>query len=214
MKIQRNSCAAEAEVQKELKSNPEYVPALMAQAALDAQRGQAKSATETYSDILRRWPDFAPAQKRLATIYAQDPSTVAAAYDLATKARKTLPDDPRAVRASRTVELREEGISAGHSVITGKRSETAARCRFSFLSGYVSAPSQAKGRSARGTQSSLGRRPSRTSRDRSKTCASGPPAGVNGTTYGACSQTNPSGFLNRQISGLTLKLKSLYFSVL
>ena len=35
--------AAEGEVQKELKSNPEYVPALMAQAALDAQRGRSKS---------------------------------------------------------------------------------------------------------------------------------------------------------------------------
>jgi len=85
--------AAEIEVQKELKSNPEYVPALMAQAALDAQRGQIKPATEMYSDILRRFPDFALAQKRLATLYAQDPSTVAAAYDLATKARKTLSDD-------------------------------------------------------------------------------------------------------------------------
>ena len=85
--------AAEIEVQKELKSNPEYVPALMAQAALDAQRGQIKPATEMYSDILRRFPDFASAQKRLATLYAQDPSTVAAAYDLATKARKTLSDD-------------------------------------------------------------------------------------------------------------------------
>jgi tetratricopeptide (TPR) repeat protein len=87
--------AAETDVQKELKSNPEYVPALMAQAALDAtQHGQAKPAAEIYSDILRRWPDFAPAQKRLAKLYAQDPSTIPAAYDLATKARKALPDDP------------------------------------------------------------------------------------------------------------------------
>ena len=86
--------AAETEVQKELKSNPEYVPALMAQAALDAQHGQIKPATEIYIDILRRLPDFAPAQKRLAVLYAQDPSTVAPAYDLATKARKTLPGDP------------------------------------------------------------------------------------------------------------------------
>jgi tetratricopeptide (TPR) repeat protein len=86
--------AAETELQQELKANPEYVPALMAQAALDAERGQAKSATEIYSDILRRWPDFAPAQKSLAALYAQDPSTIAAAYDAATKARKTLPDDP------------------------------------------------------------------------------------------------------------------------
>ena len=86
--------AAEGEVQKELKSNPEYVPALMVQAALLAQRGDAKAATEAYSNILRRLPDFAPAQKRLAALYAQDPSKVAAAYDLAMKARKTLPDDP------------------------------------------------------------------------------------------------------------------------
>src|SRR5438552_133191 len=86
--------ASEIDVQKELKSSPEYVPALMAEAALLWQRGQAKSATEMYGDILRRLPDFAPAQKRLAALYAQDPSTVAAAYDLATEARKTLPDDP------------------------------------------------------------------------------------------------------------------------
>src|SRR4029434_9363419 len=81
-------------VQNELKSNPQYVPALLVQAALDAQHGEIKRATETYSGILRRWPDFAPAQKHLAALDAQDPSNVIAAYDLATKARKTLSDDP------------------------------------------------------------------------------------------------------------------------
>jgi tetratricopeptide (TPR) repeat protein len=86
--------AAEPEVQRELKSNPKYVPALMAQAALHAQRGEVKPATEIYSDVLRRFPDFAPAQKHLAVLYVKEPSTIAAAYDLATKARKTLPDDP------------------------------------------------------------------------------------------------------------------------
>jgi tetratricopeptide (TPR) repeat protein len=86
--------AAESDVQKELKSNPQYVPALMAQAALLAQRGEIKPATEIYSGILRRLPDFAPGQKYLASLYAKDPSMVATAYDLATKARKSLPDDP------------------------------------------------------------------------------------------------------------------------
>jgi tetratricopeptide (TPR) repeat protein len=86
--------SAETDVQTELKSNPQYVPALMAQAALQAQRGETKPATEAYTDILHRLPDFAPAQKHLAVLYAQDASTVAAAYDLATKARKALPDDP------------------------------------------------------------------------------------------------------------------------
>jgi tetratricopeptide (TPR) repeat protein len=86
--------AAESEVQKEVKSNPEYVPGLMAQAALDTQQGQIKPAIEMYGEILRRLPDFAPAQKHLAALSARDPSTAAAAYDLATKARKTFPDDP------------------------------------------------------------------------------------------------------------------------
>ena len=85
--------ASENEIQKELQTNPEFLPALMAQAMLDAQRGQMKPATEIYAGILRRLPDFAPAQKRLATLYAQEPSRSDAAYDLATKARKTLPDD-------------------------------------------------------------------------------------------------------------------------
>ena len=85
--------AAEAEVQKERMSDPEYLPALMAQAALDEQRGQIKPATQIYTGILGRLPDFAPAQKGLATLYAQDPSATATAYDLAAKARQALPDD-------------------------------------------------------------------------------------------------------------------------
>jgi tetratricopeptide (TPR) repeat protein len=85
--------SSEAELQRELNSDPEYLPALMAQAALDKQRGQIKPATEIYNGILRRWPDFAPAQKGLAALYARDPSATATAYDLAAKARQALPDD-------------------------------------------------------------------------------------------------------------------------
>ena len=44
--------------------------------------------------MLQRFPDFAPAQKQLASLYADDPARVAEAYDLASKARKTPPDDP------------------------------------------------------------------------------------------------------------------------
>jgi Flp pilus assembly protein TadD len=43
----------------------------------------------------RRDLAVAAAQKRLATLYAQDSSKVATAFDLATKARSTLPDDPQ-----------------------------------------------------------------------------------------------------------------------
>jgi tetratricopeptide (TPR) repeat protein len=90
--------AAESEVQKELKSNPEYVPALMAQAAIQLQRNDAKTATGIYLQVLRQYPDFAPAQKRLAAIYADNPDELGKAYDLAMKARKTLSDDPELAR--------------------------------------------------------------------------------------------------------------------
>ena len=86
--------AAETEVQQELASNHDYVPALMAQAALYAQQGQAKQAIEMYTNVLHRFPDLAPAQKHLAALYAQDPSMVVTAYEVASKARKALPDDP------------------------------------------------------------------------------------------------------------------------
>jgi tetratricopeptide (TPR) repeat protein len=84
--------AAEAEVQKELAANGDYVPALMAQAALYSQH-QPRQAMEIYNGVLRRFPDLAPAQKQLAALYAQDEATIPQAYELAVKARKILPDD-------------------------------------------------------------------------------------------------------------------------
>jgi tetratricopeptide (TPR) repeat protein len=90
--------AAEPEVQEILKTQPDYAPALMAQGAIQLQRNDAKTATGTYLQVLRQYPDFAPAQKRLAAIYADNPDDLAKAYDLATKARKTLSDDPELAR--------------------------------------------------------------------------------------------------------------------
>jgi len=84
--------AAEGEVQKEVAANGDYVPALMAQAALYSQH-QPRQAMQIYNRILRRFPDLAPAQKHLAALYAQDEATIPQAYELAVKARKILPDD-------------------------------------------------------------------------------------------------------------------------
>ena len=90
----QNLSTAEPEVQKSLKADPNYVPALMAKADLQMQRGDSKAAAAVYTDVLRRYPDFAPAQKRLASVYAEDPNTLPKAYELAVRARKTLSDDP------------------------------------------------------------------------------------------------------------------------
>jgi len=90
----QNLFAAEGEVRKILKADPNYVPALMAEADLQMQRGDSKTATNSYVNVLRRYPNFAPAQKWLASLYAEDPNTLPKAYDLAMKARQSLTDDP------------------------------------------------------------------------------------------------------------------------
>jgi Flp pilus assembly protein TadD len=64
--------AAEAQV---LKAKPDYVPALMARATILLQNGDSTPAATIYSGVLQRFPDFAPAQKRLASLYADDPES-------------------------------------------------------------------------------------------------------------------------------------------
>ncbi|MGH8165078.1 MAG: tetratricopeptide repeat protein, partial [Rhodanobacteraceae bacterium] len=52
-----------------LKADPSYVPALMADAALDVQNNNKTAAVSRYQEVLRRFPDFAPAQEQLASLY-------------------------------------------------------------------------------------------------------------------------------------------------
>jgi tetratricopeptide (TPR) repeat protein len=90
--------AAEPEVQKRLATDPDYVPALMAQAAIQLRRKDEKSAADTYLKVLHKYPDFAPAQKQLGAIYKTNPDKLREAYNLAMKARKSLGDDPDLAR--------------------------------------------------------------------------------------------------------------------
>jgi len=70
----------------------------MAQAAIDLSEKNTQASVNRYQDVLRVYPDFAPAQKQLAVVYSDNPDMLAKAYELAMKARKTLPDDPELAR--------------------------------------------------------------------------------------------------------------------
>ena len=83
----------ESEIESLLKSDPDYVPALMVRATFQTKKGEINEAIETYNRVLRRFPDFAPAQKGLAALYVQNPNTEEQAYELATKAHVTLQND-------------------------------------------------------------------------------------------------------------------------
>lgn len=83
----------EQRIKNTLAAQPDYVPALMGGAALKIQRGDAAQAAAIYAEILRRYADFAPAQKQLAAIYAAR-REFDKGYELAVKARATLANDP------------------------------------------------------------------------------------------------------------------------
>src|SRR5207237_4005657 len=89
-----NMYGSEAEIHSALSTDPNYVPALAARAAIQAKRGDSAGTEATYRQVLQRFPDFAPAQRDLAAILVNDPTKRDAAYDLATKARRTIPGDP------------------------------------------------------------------------------------------------------------------------
>src|SRR5438477_1943629 len=90
----KDPTSSESEVTSVLTAEPNYVPALMARGDIQLRRGDVKSADTIFNQVLQRYPDFAPAQKRLAAIYADDPANADKGYELATKARRTLTDDP------------------------------------------------------------------------------------------------------------------------
>jgi tetratricopeptide (TPR) repeat protein len=104
--------AAEADVRGALQAQGDDVPALMAQAAIHRQRGDGKSAAATYARVLQIYPDFAPAQKRLAAIYAETPDDLTKAYELATKARRTLPDDADLTRTLAEINFQRKDFPA------------------------------------------------------------------------------------------------------
>lgn len=84
-----------SEIEKELKADPTYVPALMLEAVSEVERGKVDKAMGALNEVLRRFPEFAPAQKDLAALYLDDPKTVNQAYELAIKARNNLPNDAK-----------------------------------------------------------------------------------------------------------------------
>jgi tetratricopeptide (TPR) repeat protein len=84
---------AEPQVTQVLGADPNYVPALMVQVAIRSQEGDVAGAAALCNRILERFPDFAPAQKQLAMLYAADPANQKKAYELASSARETLADD-------------------------------------------------------------------------------------------------------------------------
>ncbi len=87
--------AITARIEPALRSQPDYLPAIVAQAAAQAASGHSAKAIARYEEVLRRYPDFAPAQRDLAALLAANRDTLDRASELLARARQSLGDDPR-----------------------------------------------------------------------------------------------------------------------
>jgi tetratricopeptide (TPR) repeat protein len=86
-------------IREVLQQDPSHAPALFASGILAEQSGNASAARESYRKVVKRFPGFFPAHKRLAILLlAESPADDAAAYEHAVKAREALPDDPEVAR--------------------------------------------------------------------------------------------------------------------
>jgi tetratricopeptide (TPR) repeat protein len=92
------AAAANARIAEVLKAEPNEVPALMARAAASEFNADPATAEQADEKALAHYPDFTPAQKQLARLYAADPAKLDRAYTLAAKAHDALPDDPEAAK--------------------------------------------------------------------------------------------------------------------
>jgi tetratricopeptide (TPR) repeat protein len=63
--------ASTTQVEQILSASPDYVPALMVKAALALRNSDKTTARQTYAQVLKIYPDFAPARKGLALLDAK-----------------------------------------------------------------------------------------------------------------------------------------------
>ena len=85
--------SAKSKADAVLQAKPDYAPALMIVAASEAASGAEAQAISRYQKVLAQFPEFAPAQRELALLYAKDKARRDDAFALATQAYRALPKD-------------------------------------------------------------------------------------------------------------------------
>ena len=86
--------AAEAEIEQVLKAESELRPCPRGSRSDPSSARRNKSCNNALHRSLESFPRFRPRAKGLAALYLEIPEKRKEAYDLAVKARETLPDDP------------------------------------------------------------------------------------------------------------------------
>lgn len=84
---------SEPAVTELLKTTPNHAPALMALGQIQLKRGAISEAINSFEKALNIFPNFSPAKKQLASLYAGIPGKEDKAFELAMSVRAALPGD-------------------------------------------------------------------------------------------------------------------------
>lgn len=106
------------EIQKTLAADPDYVPALVVSALLEQTQGNFSRAASQYTRVLDRYPDFAPAIRKLALLCFEHLGDDKKAYVLASKARESFPRDADIARTLGILEFRKTNYSRAAQLLT------------------------------------------------------------------------------------------------
>ncbi len=112
-----------AQILQILKAQPQYLPALAASATVDESQGDATAAAQTYEKILAAFPDFNPAARQLAQIYARDPAKTDRAYTFALQAHNAYPDDPAVAKTLGIILIQQGDFNRAVNLLTESVSE-------------------------------------------------------------------------------------------
>ena len=110
--------AAVAKIDAALAANPSDVPALMAKGLIAEEKRDTDAAKKIYLRALERFPEFSPAKKRLAIIYAARADDDRKGLEFATKAREAYPDDAELARAFGIMTFRSGNFSRAVSLLS------------------------------------------------------------------------------------------------
>jgi tetratricopeptide (TPR) repeat protein len=109
--------AAASRIGEILKSEPDYVPALMVLGSINEQKKDVAAAKQIYEKVLNQYADFSPAQKRLAILCAENTDNDPQAYQFAAKARAAFPDDLEVAKAFGIILYRQPDYARAETLL-------------------------------------------------------------------------------------------------
>jgi tetratricopeptide (TPR) repeat protein len=133
-----HAAASSSRVQDILKSQPDYVPALMVMGAIEDQKADMHAAEQVYEKVLSLYPNFEPAKRRLAILYAADqPADSQRALQFAMQAREAFPSDPDVAKALGILMYRQGDYSRAVGLLKESASKLTADATLMYYLGMA-----------------------------------------------------------------------------